>query len=426
MRLALKRADFNTFSGETLRGLFEDSDFCDVTLVCSDGRQILAHKAVLSAGSEFFNKLLKQNKHAHPLVYLHSLPQYLVLPLVGFVYLGACEVEQEAIESFLKTATILGVKGLMAQASEDQKKKESFDEQETEALPTETRVSSGSDTVVDKEEEKAREASSGEKIQLKDQNTIFENVSSENPVEVKTEICTDSSKANAGKCDQCSYHGKTFWYLNRHIKAVHEGLKYACQFCSYKVTDQTVFNTHLREVHNINKLVCNLCNYKCNKRGQLQAHIRDEHETSNFDCNLCEYKTTCEAFLNVHRSKEHEGISLEQHEQETGHDDSVEDLQRKTIVRRQRVMEKFQVYVSKETGGKTLADIVDSKDGREIMFELVFCYFSTYKNSDGSGPSRPTLDSIRSNIKQSLLDQFGINIMEGSKAQARWKNLMQA
>ena len=187
-----------------------------------------------------------------------------------------------------------------------------------------------------------------------------------------------------------------------------------------------MFNTHLREVHNINKLVCNLCNYKCNKRGQLQAHIRDEHETSNFDCNLCEYKTTCEAFLNVHRSKEHEGISMEQHAQETGHDDSVEDLQRKTIARRQRVMEKFQIYVSKETGGKTLADIVASKDGREIMFELVFCYFATYKNSDGSGPSRPTLDSIRSNIKQSLLDQFGINIMEGSKAQARWKNLMQA
>ena len=135
IRLALKRADFNTFSGETLRGLFEDSDFCDVTLVCSDGRQILAHKAVLSAGSEFFNKLLKQNKHAHPLVYLHNLPQDLVLALVAFVYVGACEVEQDAIEAFLKAADILKVKGL-GQANDEQMNTEVIEEQNTKYLPT--------------------------------------------------------------------------------------------------------------------------------------------------------------------------------------------------------------------------------------------------------------------------------------------------
>ena len=61
--VALKRDDFNTFSEDTLRGLFEDSDFCDVTLACSDGKQLMAHKVVLSAGSEFFHNLLKQNKH---------------------------------------------------------------------------------------------------------------------------------------------------------------------------------------------------------------------------------------------------------------------------------------------------------------------------------------------------------------------------
>ena len=30
--VTLKRDDFNTFSEDILRGLFEDSDFCDVTL----------------------------------------------------------------------------------------------------------------------------------------------------------------------------------------------------------------------------------------------------------------------------------------------------------------------------------------------------------------------------------------------------------
>ena len=106
--VALKRDDFNTFSEDTLRGVFEDSDFCDVTLACSDGKQVIAHKVVLSAGSDFFHNLLKQHKHAHPLVYLHNLPQDLVLALVAFVYVGACEVEQDAIDAFLKAADILG------------------------------------------------------------------------------------------------------------------------------------------------------------------------------------------------------------------------------------------------------------------------------------------------------------------------------
>ena len=88
-------------------------------------------------------------------------------------------------------------------------------------------------------------------------------------------------------------------------------------------------------------------------------------------------------------------------------------------------MDKFQMYVSKETGGKTLADIADSKDGREIMFELAFCYISSYRNTDGSGHSKPTLETLKSHIKISLIDQFDLNIAESSKAQARWKSLTQ-
>ena len=76
----------------------------------------MAHKVVLSAGSEFFHKLLKQNKHLHPLVVLHNLPQHLILVLVSFVYVGACEVEQDVIKAFFRTAAILGVKGLTGQA----------------------------------------------------------------------------------------------------------------------------------------------------------------------------------------------------------------------------------------------------------------------------------------------------------------------
>ena len=417
MRLALKRADFNTFSGETIRCLFEDSDFCDVTLVCSDGKQIQAHKVILSAGSEFFQSLLKQNRNAHPLIYLH-LPHHLLLPLVSFVYLGGCEVEQESIEGFLKTATILGVKGLMAQTGAV--KKANDEEQHDNSIPSVEDMFKNPKP----EEINGSEEVEEEKGEFTSDETLKTECGSSTDIKTETE---ETSKGNSGKCDQCSYIGKSFWYLRRHRKAVHEGLKYSCDLCEYKVTDQTVYNTHLREVHDLNKLVCNVCDYKANRRGELQAHMREEHQDNNlnFHCDKCDYKDTCEAFLNVHKNKEHQRSKMEETQETRQGPDANDEIQQKTIVKRQRIMDRFKKYVTKETGGKSLSDIVESKDGRQILFEFAFCYFSTYRNGDGSVPSKPTMECIRSNIKQSLLDQFGLNIMEGSKAQTRWKNLLQ-
>ena len=181
-----------------------------------------------------------------------------------------------------------------------------------------------------------------------------EKVSNEKTIDVKARI---SVRRQIWNCDQCSYQSKNFSHLNRHIKAVHEGFKYACQFCIYKVTDKTAFKKHLREVHNIDKLVCSFCNYKCNKSLELEEHMRDKHEPASFNCNLCGYKATCKAFLNVHRSKTHEGLLLDDHEQETKYSESVEDLQRSTILTRQNMMERFEKYVSLETGGRTLEDL---------------------------------------------------------------------
>jgi hypothetical protein len=55
----LKWNEFETNIRESFRELREDRNYFDVTLATDDGQQIQAHKIILSAGSKFFNEILK-------------------------------------------------------------------------------------------------------------------------------------------------------------------------------------------------------------------------------------------------------------------------------------------------------------------------------------------------------------------------------
>jgi len=97
--------------GEAFVGLRKDKHFCDVILACED-HQFQAHKIVLSAGSLFFDQVLKSHKHPSPLVYLKGVEAKHMELLLDFMYCGEVALEQEELESFLRSGEELGVKGL--------------------------------------------------------------------------------------------------------------------------------------------------------------------------------------------------------------------------------------------------------------------------------------------------------------------------
>ena len=85
---------------EVFCGLRKDKFFCDVTLACQD-RQFQAHKVVLSAGSSFFEQILKSHQHPSPLVYLKGVEAKHMDMLLNFMYCGEVSLEQEELESFM-------------------------------------------------------------------------------------------------------------------------------------------------------------------------------------------------------------------------------------------------------------------------------------------------------------------------------------
>merc|ERR1712142_1062598 len=110
-KFCLRWNDFETNISAAFRELREDKDFFDVTLACDDD-QIQAHKVILSACSPFFRKVLRRNRHEHPLLYLKGVKYADLVSVLSFMYHGEVDISQEDLNSFLGVAEDLKVKGL--------------------------------------------------------------------------------------------------------------------------------------------------------------------------------------------------------------------------------------------------------------------------------------------------------------------------
>ena len=104
--------NYNSDVPNTLRQLWNDQDFCDVTLATNDDVNIRAHKVILSSSSPIFRDILLKNAHSNPLIYFNSLKSVVVKLIIKFIYLGQCEVSQDGLIDFLAAGKELKIKGL--------------------------------------------------------------------------------------------------------------------------------------------------------------------------------------------------------------------------------------------------------------------------------------------------------------------------
>jgi hypothetical protein len=110
-KFCLRWNDFESNISVAFREIREEKDFFDCTLSVGD-RQVQAHKIILSACSPFFRGVLRNNPHAHPLLYLKGVAFTDLTAVLNFMYHGEVNVAQEELNSFLAVAEDLKVKGL--------------------------------------------------------------------------------------------------------------------------------------------------------------------------------------------------------------------------------------------------------------------------------------------------------------------------
>ena len=90
-----------------------------MTLSCEDGQQMEAHKVILAASSPFFQKILQNSKHPHPLIYLRGFQSKDFASIMDFLYFGEANVYQQDLDSFLTIAEEIQLKGLTGQTTPD-------------------------------------------------------------------------------------------------------------------------------------------------------------------------------------------------------------------------------------------------------------------------------------------------------------------
>ena len=110
-QLCLQWNDFKENVNSAFGSLRNDREFTDVTLACEDGQQIEAHKVILASSSPFFQKILQNSKHPHPLIYLRGFRSKDLLSILDFLYFGEANVNQEDLDSFLAIAKVIQLTG---------------------------------------------------------------------------------------------------------------------------------------------------------------------------------------------------------------------------------------------------------------------------------------------------------------------------
>ena len=112
-KFCLKWNDFESNVSKSF-GLLRNEEYLhDVTLVCDDNSQVSAHKLVLSACSEYFKTIFRNNNHPSPLICLEGVSSPELRNVLDYMYNGEANIFQENLDNFLSIAQRLKILGLL-------------------------------------------------------------------------------------------------------------------------------------------------------------------------------------------------------------------------------------------------------------------------------------------------------------------------
>ena len=252
-KFSLKWNDFHSNVSKSF-GLFRNEDYLhDVTLVSDDYHQVSAHKLVLSACSEYFKIIFKNNNkpNAHPLLCLDGMTGNDLNNIMDYIYNGEVQIIQANLGRFISVARRLKLEGLMEDEDEDTETQQDDPLEDTHnAMANDNGVGVKKEIADASDGVKAHKRYSRSKEMKKEKVEV--QVPSDNVDELERTIEQYIEADEDGNL-KCTFCGKEAFGKNRgtarsnlgkHVETHLEGLSFQCQFC-----EKTFRSRHSREVH---------------------------------------------------------------------------------------------------------------------------------------------------------------------------------
>ncbi|CAL4103239.1 unnamed protein product, partial [Meganyctiphanes norvegica] len=109
--LSLKWDGHKTAFLDSLKNYREKSSYTDATLAV-EGKFYPVHKLVLSSCSQYLCDIFESTPCKSPVIVLKDVRSNDIEALLDYIYLGEVNINQNCLESFMKTAESLSIKGL--------------------------------------------------------------------------------------------------------------------------------------------------------------------------------------------------------------------------------------------------------------------------------------------------------------------------
>ena len=246
-KFCLKWNDFYSNVSKSF-SIFRNEEYLhDVTLVSDNHNKVAAHKLVLSACSEYFKDIFKNNQHSHPLLCLDGVSGEDLRNIMDYIYNGEVQIYQNDLDRFLAIAQRLKLQGLIGNSSEENEKiegnyigeiKEEEEAVKYNSLPEmETTPTEFKRTPKQKLDVPVKSLVSTDSAG--DKNEINEKVMQ------YLESCSDGTY----QCSLCRKTcGKRFDMI-RHIETHIDGLVYTCPVCEKTFRSRNSLASHKYQIH---------------------------------------------------------------------------------------------------------------------------------------------------------------------------------
>merc|ERR1712129_43698 len=258
-KYCLKWNEFEANIRESFKTLREEERLFDVTLVTDDGQHIQAHKIVLSAGSNFFSDIFMKTYHSNMLIYLKGIGSAELEPITDFLYNGEVSITQEYLTTFLETAKVLQIKGLLGDLEgiiENTVTNQSSASRNTEHHESETKTDCYENSIAPQE----MFGSLGElpdSFEIGDGTLVKPITDSNHELDLQIEGMVEKNEG-LWICKVCGKTATLKGQVKVHAETHIEGVSHACHLCNTKASTRQNLRVHISRQHS-ELFSCDVC-----------------------------------------------------------------------------------------------------------------------------------------------------------------------